>query len=100
MPKALSDWGTRGPPWGRHPEPARESVFARPLISLENQLGARRPLASAELPGVRRTMDDLVRQEVAGGASPEAARASVQRIAADYDRSVSSGRDHYPLRRD
>ena len=45
-------------------------------------------------------MDEIIRQEVAGGCRPETARAQVLKIALDYDRDVSRGRDRYPLRRD
>jgi hypothetical protein len=63
-------------------------------------MGATRRGGDGELPGVRASMDDLIRQEVGGGCRPEQARAQVQRIAESYDRDVRSGRDRYPVRRD
>jgi hypothetical protein len=53
-----------------------------------------------ELPGVRKTMDEQIAQEVAGGCPYDVAAAQVGRIADSYDRDVRSGRDPYPRRRD
>lgn len=61
--------------------------------------GDRRRDVSGELPGVRDTMDSLIRQEVAGGADPQQAAAQVRRVAEQYHQDVASGRDPYPLKR-
>lgn len=97
--RPLSEWGTRGPPWRAAAPDARPQLS--PIASLEAQfIGGIDRRTEGELPGVRATMDEIIRQEIAGGCRPETARAQVLKIALDYDRDVSRGRDRYPLRRD
>jgi hypothetical protein len=96
--RPLSDWGTRGAPW-RAADPSRPRALDS-FPSLEAQLLGRPLDEGGELPGVRTTMDEIMRQEVGGGCRSEVARAQVQRIAESYHRDVVSGRDKYPKRRD
>ena len=61
-------------------------------------LGEPQPI-TGELPGVRDTRNDMVSQEIAMGASPEAARRQVDRVVAHYERSVKAGHEPYPAKR-
>lgn len=95
---SISDWGTRGPPWGKRDE-REPSRWLSPFPSLEASIGAQPPVSAGELPGVRQTMDDLIAQEVRGGCRPDVAAAQVRRVALGYDRDVRAGSTPFPLRR-
>jgi hypothetical protein len=60
------------------------------------------PLHDGELPGVRRTIDEMVKQERASRPSVPAHQIEreIQNIALDYDRKVRSGEEPPPVRRD
>ena len=55
-----------------------------------------------ELPGVRSTMDQMIRQEIASrpGVPVEQIRRDVQRAVTTYDRAVRDGREPPPKKRD
>ncbi len=77
-----------------------EHLPGRPDLLVAEDRIAGDSIADGELPGARHTMDRLIRQEVEGGCAPSVAEAQVRRVTGNYDRSVRSGTEPYPLRRD
>lgn len=57
---------------------------------------------AGELPGVRRTIDDMVKQERAmrPNVPPAQIRREVRGVALNYDRAVREGREPPPKRQD
>ena len=56
-------------------------------------------MPGGELPGVRDTRDQLIRDEMSRGFSREIATRQVDKVVREYDQSVSAGLTPFPLKK-